>query len=116
MLEFLGDAVLDYLITSYLYSVYPKLKPGQLTDLRSLSVCNSSFANIAVHRSFHKFVLCDSSGLSDSMSKYVDFVRTTASVNCLAQGPSCPKVFAVDLCYTGCVSLCSLLLLLISFV
>ncbi|XP_058180782.1 dicer-like protein 4 [Rhododendron vialii] len=90
-LEFLGDAVLDYLITSYLYSVYPKLKPGQLTDLRSLSVCNSSFANIAVHRSFHEFILCDSSGLSASMSKYVDFVRTTASANGLAQGPSCPK-------------------------
>ncbi|KAI5320704.1 hypothetical protein L3X38_040412 [Prunus dulcis] len=49
-LEFLGDAVLDYLITSYLYSVYPKLKPGQLTDLRSVSVNNKAFANVAVDR------------------------------------------------------------------
>ncbi|KAH7859943.1 hypothetical protein Vadar_007343 [Vaccinium darrowii] len=90
-LEFLGDAVLDYLITSYLYSVYPKLKPGQLTDLRSLSVCNSSFASIAVNRSLHEFILCDSSGLSASMSKYVEFIRTTAPENGFAEGPSCPK-------------------------
>ncbi|MCD9559831.1 endoribonuclease Dicer [Datura stramonium] len=46
-LEFLGDAVLDYLITSYLYSVYPNLKPGQLTDLRSVSVNNNTFAVVA---------------------------------------------------------------------
>ncbi|XLU30067.1 hypothetical protein S245_066133, partial [Arachis hypogaea] len=49
-LEFSGDAVLDFLITSYLYSAYPKLKRGQLTDLRSLSVNNKSFACVAVDR------------------------------------------------------------------
>ncbi|XP_057508707.1 dicer-like protein 4 isoform X1 [Actinidia eriantha] len=91
-LEFLGDAVLDYLITSYLYSVYPKLTPGQLTDLRSFSVCNNSFAAIAAHRSFHEFLLYDSSTLCESMNKYVDFIRTTASEKRLVEGPSCPKV------------------------
>ncbi|CAL5339512.1 unnamed protein product [Camellia sinensis] len=90
-LEFLGDALLDYLITSYLYSVYPKLKPGQLTDLRSFSVNNNSFADIAVHRSFHKFIICDSSSLCASMNKYVDFIRTTASENGIVERPSCPK-------------------------
>ncbi|KAL4299459.1 hypothetical protein AHAS_Ahas17G0103000 [Arachis hypogaea] len=62
-LEFPGDVVLDFLITSYLYSAYPKLKPGQLTDLRSLSVNNKAFACVAVDRSFDKFLLCDSSNL-----------------------------------------------------
>ncbi|KAF5945922.1 hypothetical protein HYC85_016150 [Camellia sinensis] len=90
-LEFLGDALLDYLITSYLYSVYPKLKPGQLTDLRSFSVNNNSFADIAVHRSFHKFIICDSSSLCASMNKYVDFIRTTASEKGIVERPSCPK-------------------------
>ncbi|KAI8023022.1 Dicer-like protein 4 [Camellia lanceoleosa] len=90
-LEFLGDALLDYLITSYLYSVYPKLKPGQLTDLRSFSVNNNSFADIAVHRSFHKFIICDSSSLCASMNKYVDFIRTTASKKGIVERPSCPK-------------------------
>ena len=96
-LEFLGDAVLDYLITSYLYSVYPKLTPGQLTDLRSFSVCNNSFAAIAAHRSFHEFLLYDSSTLCESMNKYVDFIRSNASEKRLVEGPSCPKVVTLKL-------------------
>ncbi|KAA8522907.1 hypothetical protein F0562_009330 [Nyssa sinensis] len=90
-LEFLGDAVLDYLITSYLYSVYPKLKPGQLTDLRSASVNNNSFADIAVHYSFQKFIFCHSSGLHESMSKYVNFIETATLEKDLVEGPTCPK-------------------------
>lgn len=93
-LEFLGDAVLDYLITSYLYSVYPKLKPGQLTDLRSVSVNNNSFADVAVYRSFHKYILCDSISLCESMNKYVNFVEKSVSEEGLVEAP-CPKVVNV---------------------
>ncbi|KAM7472961.1 hypothetical protein LguiA_011144 [Lonicera macranthoides] len=89
-LEFLGDAVLDYLITSYLYSVYPKLKPGQLTDLRSVSVNNNSFADVAVYRSFHKYILCDSINLCESMNKYVNFVEKSVSEEGLVE-ERCPK-------------------------
>ncbi|KAJ7979648.1 Dicer-like protein [Quillaja saponaria] len=90
-LEFLGDAVLDYLITSYLYSVYPKLKPGQLTDLRSVYVNNKAFANVAVDRSFHKFLLCDSSGLSEAVNQYVDYMRTPLVGKGVFEEPKCPK-------------------------
>ncbi|XP_021275641.1 dicer-like protein 4 isoform X3 [Herrania umbratica] len=90
-LEFLGDAVLDYLITSYLFSVYPKLKPGQLTDLRSVSVNNKSFANVAVDRSLHKFLIRDSCPLSEAIEKYVDFI-TSSPERGLFEGPKCPKV------------------------
>ncbi|RYR30471.1 hypothetical protein Ahy_B01g055237 isoform K [Arachis hypogaea] len=89
-LEFLGDAVLDFLITSYLYSAYPKLKPGQLTDLRSLSVNNKAFACVAVDRSFDKFLLCDSSNLSEAVKKYVAYIRRPSSSN-VNEGPKCPK-------------------------
>lgn len=91
-LEYLGDAVLDYLITSYLYSTYPKLKPGQLTDLRSVCVDNKSFANVAVQRSFHKFLLCDSSNLLEAIDKYVGFIETPSSEDHMIKEPKCPKV------------------------
>ncbi|KAJ4958671.1 hypothetical protein NE237_025782 [Protea cynaroides] len=91
-LEFLGDAVLDYLITCYLYSVYPKLKPGDLTDLRSVYVNNNSFARIAVCRSFHTYLISDSDGLSEAITEFVTFVQTPASEKCLNEGPKCPKV------------------------
>ncbi|KAM5548130.1 dicer-like protein 4 [Rosa sericea] len=90
-LEFLGDAVLDYLITSYLYSVYPKLKPGHLTDLRSIAVNNKAFATVAVARSFHKFLLSDTSTLSEAIKTYVNFIETSASDSSLVDGPKCPK-------------------------
>ncbi|XP_057968362.1 dicer-like protein 4 isoform X2 [Malania oleifera] len=89
-LEFLGDAVLDYLITSYLYSVYPKLNPGQLTDLRSMYVNNNAFASVAVSRSFDQFIICDSGNLYEAIKKYVNFLKTPASA-IVPPGPKCPK-------------------------
>jgi len=94
-LEFLGDAVLDYLITSYLYSAYPKLKPGQLTDLRSLSVNNKAFACVAVDHSFHEFLLCDSSALTGAIKKYADYIRRPVSDRDKNGGPISPKVDTV---------------------
>lgn len=102
-LEFLGDAVLDYLITSYLFSLYPKLKPGQLTDLRSVSVNNESFANVAVDRHLHKFLMCDSCHLNEAIEKYVDFISSSPDRG-LFEGPKCPKVRI-----TSCCILCPLM-------
>lgn len=102
-LEFLGDAVLDYLIASYLFSAYPKLKPGQLTDLRSLSVNNKAFACVAVDRCFDKYLLCDSNGLSEAIKKYVDYVRSPSTDSGIKEGPKCPKVDStafIQICYT----------------
>ncbi|KAL0427693.1 UNVERIFIED_CONTAM: Dicer-like protein 4 [Sesamum latifolium] len=90
-LEFLGDAVLDYLITSYLYSVYPNLKPGQLTDLRSVSVNNTSFADVAGRWSFHKFIICDSSVLRETMTKYVNNIGSSATAKGQIEEKTCPK-------------------------
>merc|ERR1719189_417133 len=54
-LEFLGDAVLDYLITRHLYEDPRLHSPGALTDLRSALVNNTIFACLAVRHQFHKF-------------------------------------------------------------
>ncbi|XP_052735388.1 endoribonuclease Dicer homolog 2 isoform X6 [Vigna angularis] len=56
-LEFLGDSVLDYLITWYLYNKYPGMSPGQLTDMRSASVNNDCYAWSTIKHGLHKHVL-----------------------------------------------------------
>ncbi|KAK2658225.1 hypothetical protein Ddye_004758 [Dipteronia dyeriana] len=56
-LEFLGDAVLDYLITMHLYNKYPGLSPGFLTDMRSASVNNDCYAQSTVKHELHKHIL-----------------------------------------------------------
>lgn len=46
-LEFLGDAVLELIISSYLYKSYPALPEGKLTRLRADLVCEASLATLA---------------------------------------------------------------------
>lgn len=55
-LEFLGDAVLDYLITRQLYEDPSGHSPGKLTDLRSALVNNMYFASLAVVYKYHDFL------------------------------------------------------------
>ncbi len=46
-LEFLGDAVLDFLVGSWLYNRFPEMKEGQLTRLRSSLVRTEQLAEFA---------------------------------------------------------------------
>lgn len=46
-LEFLGDAILSFLVSDFLYKNYPKLPEGELTNLRSSVVKTSTLAKIA---------------------------------------------------------------------
>ena len=51
-LEFLGDALLDFLVMRHLYIQHRHMSPGELTDLRSAVVNNYSFAVLAVKLGF----------------------------------------------------------------
>nr|AFK29469.1 Dicer1 [Locusta migratoria]BAW35364.1 Dicer1 [Locusta migratoria] len=70
-LEFLGDAVLDYLITRHLYEDSRQHSPGALTDLRSALVNNTIFASLAVRYGFHKFFRHLSPGLNEVVDRFV---------------------------------------------
>lgn len=66
-LEFLGDSVLDYVITVHLYNKYPGMSPGLLTDMRSASVNNDCYARTAVKAQLHKSIL----HLSHDLHKHI---------------------------------------------
>lgn len=48
-LEFLGDAVLDFLVGAWLYHHYPEMSEGELTRLRSGLVRTEQLAEFATH-------------------------------------------------------------------
>ena len=50
-LEFLGDAVLQYLMSDILFQTHPDCREGQLTHLRALLVCEAALSQVA--RSLH---------------------------------------------------------------
>ncbi|RUS80555.1 hypothetical protein EGW08_011695 [Elysia chlorotica] len=72
-IEFLGDAILDYVITRHLYEDSQKHSPGILTDLRSALVNNNIFAALAVKWGFHKYFKAVSPALFQVIDTFVKF-------------------------------------------
>ena len=56
-LEFLGDSILSYVMSDYLFRTYPDYKEGVLTNLRSLLVNTKSLAQVARELDFGSMLL-----------------------------------------------------------
>ncbi|XVF72925.1 hypothetical protein PTKIN_Ptkin12aG0160000 [Pterospermum kingtungense] len=74
-LEFVGDAVLDHLITRHLFFTYTNLPPGRLTDLRAAAVNNENFARVAVKHQLHLHLRHGSSALEKQIRDFVKEVQ-----------------------------------------
>ena len=55
-LEFLGDAVLEFVMSEYLYKNYSNLVEGEMTKVRATVVCENSLYNIAMKHNFSDFL------------------------------------------------------------
>ncbi|HOX95898.1 MAG TPA: ribonuclease III [Candidatus Woesebacteria bacterium] len=56
-LEFLGDAVLEMLISVYLYNKYPDKQEGYLTAARSASVRTESLSRINIENGINEYII-----------------------------------------------------------
>ena len=80
-LEFLGDAILDYLVTCRIYYRFPKSTPGEITDMRSALVNNITFAKIAVTRlSLSHYLQHHSPALFRQMGEFVEAIQRLSEV------------------------------------
>lgn len=55
-LEFLGDSILSFVMSDYLFTTYPQYKEGILTNLRSLLVNTGSLASVARELDLGKYL------------------------------------------------------------
>lgn len=55
-LEFLGDAILEFTVSNYLYKNYSNLKEGEMTKVRATVVCEKSLHKIAEKYHFDKLL------------------------------------------------------------
>lgn len=55
-LEFLGDSILEFLSSKYIYNNYPMLKEGEMTKVRAQVVCEQSLYKIAKMHNFSDFL------------------------------------------------------------
>lgn len=56
-LEFLGDAILEFITSRYLYKNYIYLKEGEMTKVRATVVCEDSLYEVALKHNFSDFLL-----------------------------------------------------------
>lgn len=72
-LEFLGDAVLELVVTEYLFQKYPKKSEGELTNWRASLVNAKILAEIAGDLDFNSFLLL-SKGEAKEMGKARQYI------------------------------------------
>ncbi|CAG0913962.1 unnamed protein product [Notodromas monacha] len=75
-LEFLGDAVLDYLIVLECYHKKGVRSPEMLTDLRSALTNNATLAALAVENKFDRYMLVLAEPVVNSITNFADLVRS----------------------------------------
>lgn len=69
-LKFLGDAILDFLATRYLFKKYPEARPGLLTELKRACVNNHILGIICVRNQLHTQIIHYSSQLVKALEQF----------------------------------------------
>ncbi|KAL4260943.1 helicase family protein [Pleurotus pulmonarius] len=86
-LEFLGDAVLDLIVVSYLYDKFPKATSHQLSFPRTRAICSTALAWVAVNRlQLHKVMLINNVELSMLIAQYVPLLEDCPAEDIVRQG------------------------------
>ena len=55
-LEFLGDSILEFVSSEYMYNKYTQLKEGEMTKVRATVVCEKSLYKVAILHNFSDFL------------------------------------------------------------
>lgn len=56
-LEFLGDSILEFISSKYIFANYKNLREGEMTKVRAEVVCEDSLYNVAKSHDFSDFIL-----------------------------------------------------------
>ncbi len=64
-LEYLGDSILEFISSKYLFENFKKLTEGEMTKVRAYAVCEDSLYQIAIKHNFSDFLYL---GKSEKMS------------------------------------------------
>jgi len=67
-LEYIGDSVLNLMITTELFHAYPTLAPGPLTRLRAANVDTEKLARVAIKHGLHRYLRHKKPLLGDQVS------------------------------------------------
>ena len=64
-LEFLGDSIVEFISSEYLYQNYKNLKEGEMTKVRASVVCEESLSKLAKSHDFSDFLYLGKSEIAN---------------------------------------------------
>ncbi|KAG7097058.1 hypothetical protein E1B28_004446 [Marasmius oreades] len=70
-LEFIGDAILEFMVVRHIFDRNPQLTPGALTILKSAMVSNSTLAAIGVRSGLYRYLRFEGTPLMSGIKTYV---------------------------------------------
>ncbi|KAL5528914.1 hypothetical protein ACEPAG_4888 [Sanghuangporus baumii] len=77
-LEYLGDAVIELVVTTYLYNKFPEATSGRMSWSRARAICNATLAALSVKRlSLHKYILVNNVELSADIKSEVELLTVS---------------------------------------
>ena len=99
-LEFLGDSILEFVSSEYLYLKFPKLKEGEMTKVRATVVCEKSLYKVAKKLDFGRFIYLGrselASGGNDRPAILADSVEAVIAAIYLDGGIEPAKKFIIE--------------------
>ncbi|MBD29675.1 MAG: ribonuclease III [Acidimicrobiaceae bacterium] len=93
-LEFLGDSVLGLVVTEHIYTSYPELSEGQLSQLRSVVVGRNSLKEVAEEIKLDHYLKLGNASVSPALLE--DAVEAVIGAIYLDAGWSEAKAFVID--------------------
>lgn len=79
-LEYLGDSILEFISSKYLYTNYKKLSEGEMTKVRAYSVCEDSLYTVALKHNFSDFLYLGKSEQASHGTRKAILADTVESV------------------------------------
>ena len=79
-LEFLGDSILEFISSKYLFENYTKLSEGEMTKVRAYSVCEDSLYEVAVQHNFSDFLYLGKSEKASNNARKAILADTVEAV------------------------------------
>lgn len=99
-LEFLGDAVLSFVVAEYLYTHYPQQAEGELTKIRARVVCEPALSKVAGQLNLGQYLLLgkgeEKSGGRNRQSILADAVEAVIGAVYLNQGYKAARKFILE--------------------
>ena len=99
-LEFLGDSILEFITSDYLFENYKNLREGEMTKVRATVVCEKSLYKVAQKHNFSDFLYLgkseEKSGGATKPAILADSVEAVIAAIYIDGGLECAKKFIIE--------------------